>query len=128
VTSSESIISRHLGKQIFLDSNLLLLLLIGRFQRERIEKFKRTSNFSPEHVKDAWSRSFGFDMKVLVEVFHPSTEIADFNSFRLFRLTDAAIHQAGSGMLILTQDSRLAAYLRNTGMDCLALEEIFASA
>jgi hypothetical protein len=34
------------GKRILLDANLLLLFLIGSFQRERIAKFKRTARFT----------------------------------------------------------------------------------
>ncbi|HEY5331354.1 MAG TPA: hypothetical protein VIJ79_15840 [Acidobacteriaceae bacterium] len=146
MTFSENVLSKYLGKRIFLDSNLLLLLLIGRFQRERIETFKRTSTFTradfdnlvaltrqfskvattphvltevngmanslPEYVKDAWSLSFAAAIRDLLEIFDPATEIIDHECFRLFGLTDAAIKQAGSEMLILTQDSRLAAYLR----------------
>ena len=158
MTFSESILSKYLGKPIFLDSNLLLLLLVGHFQRERIETFKRTSIFTktdfdnlvaltrlfgkvtstphvltevnsmanslPEYLKDGWSVSFAAAIRNFDKIRDPATELVSQDSFRLFGLTDASIDQAAKEMLVLTQDSRLAAYLRGIGMDCLALEEV----
>jgi hypothetical protein len=46
MTPEEYIFSQYRGKRILLDSNLLLLFLIGSFERRRIEQFKRTSDFS----------------------------------------------------------------------------------
>ncbi len=42
----QRLLSRFRGGRVLLDTNLLLLLLIGAFERERIEKFKRTAGFT----------------------------------------------------------------------------------
>ncbi len=43
---AELLLTRYRGKRVLLDANLLLLYLIGSFQRERVELFKRTEGFS----------------------------------------------------------------------------------
>jgi rRNA-processing protein FCF1 len=44
--AEQVIFRRFRGGRILLDTNLLLLLLIGSFERDRIENFKRTAKFS----------------------------------------------------------------------------------
>ncbi len=44
----DELFREYRGKSVLLDANLLLLLLIGTFQRERIATFKRTAQFSAE--------------------------------------------------------------------------------
>jgi hypothetical protein len=44
--SNEALFQLFRGKRILLDANLLLLYLIGSFQRGRIEVFKRTAHFT----------------------------------------------------------------------------------
>ncbi len=44
----DEIFNRHKGKSVLLDTNLLLLLLIGSFERQRIGSFKRTDRFTEE--------------------------------------------------------------------------------
>jgi hypothetical protein len=46
MTTEEQIFTQYRGKRVLLDANLLLLYLIGSFERKRIELFKRTSGFS----------------------------------------------------------------------------------
>jgi len=46
MTPAEDLIVRFRGGDILPDSNLLLLLLIGSFERQRIRIFKRTAAFS----------------------------------------------------------------------------------
>jgi hypothetical protein len=41
-----SVVAKHKGAAIVLDSNLLLLLVVGRLDLGRIEKFSRTSMFT----------------------------------------------------------------------------------
>jgi hypothetical protein len=43
---AEALFRRFRGGRVLLDTNLLLLLLIGSFDRERIVRFKRTASFS----------------------------------------------------------------------------------
>lgn len=44
--SEVEVFTRFRGGRILLDANLLLLLLIGTFERDRIERFKRTASYS----------------------------------------------------------------------------------
>ena len=46
MTTEEHLFKKYRGKRVLLDANLLLLFLIGSFQRSRVETFKRTANFS----------------------------------------------------------------------------------
>ena len=46
MSSEDLLIAQHKGKSVLLDSNLLLLMLVGTFQRTRVESFKRTAHFS----------------------------------------------------------------------------------
>jgi hypothetical protein len=49
MTFEEQIFGRHVGKKLILDSNLLLLLLIGDFEPALIKNFKRTARYSLDH-------------------------------------------------------------------------------
>ena len=42
----ESVFAKYRGKRVLLDANLLLLFLIGSFERNRVERFKRTADFT----------------------------------------------------------------------------------
>lgn len=42
----EELFLRFRGRQVLLDTNLLLLFLVGSYERKRIRNFKRTSTFS----------------------------------------------------------------------------------
>jgi hypothetical protein len=53
------LISRYRSAGIFLDTNLLLLYLIGKFDPDRIERFKRTEKFSYE------------DFQILLRIMRP---------------------------------------------------------
>jgi hypothetical protein len=46
MTPEEYIFNQYRGKRVLLDANILLLYLIGSFERRRVEQFKRTSDFS----------------------------------------------------------------------------------
>lgn len=46
MTPEELLFLKYRGKRILLDSNLLLLFMVGSFQRNRISTFKRTAQFS----------------------------------------------------------------------------------
>jgi len=57
-----SIVAKHKGAAIVLDSNLLLLLVVGRLDPDRIVKFSRTSMFTKKdfdtlkHLVSSFSR------------------------------------------------------------------------
>lgn len=42
------LLSRYYAKGIIIDTNILLLYLVGRVNRERVPRFKRTAQFIPE--------------------------------------------------------------------------------
>lgn len=45
-THYENLIRKHKSSGILVDTNLLLLLLVGNFRQDQIERFKRTSMFT----------------------------------------------------------------------------------
>jgi len=127
----EDVFLRFRGGRILLDANILLLLLIGSFERSRIAQFKRTAGFSefefdqlvgflraftqivttphiltevsnlgnalPEHLKGSWGDHFAIRAGSFVEVFEKSKSLMEGPVFRVFGLTDAAIHSQFSG-------------------------------
>ena len=46
MTPEEYLFKQYRGKRILLDANLLLLYLVGTFERARIVRFKRTATFT----------------------------------------------------------------------------------
>jgi hypothetical protein len=46
MTATELLFEKYRGKRILLDANLLLLFLIGTFDRGLIDRFKRTASFA----------------------------------------------------------------------------------
>jgi hypothetical protein len=70
-----SILNRYRGKRILLDANLLLLWLIGTFQRTRIEVFKRTASFSTIEF-DVLS-SLLLEFRTIVTTPHVLTEVSN---------------------------------------------------
>ena len=48
MTEVSKLLSKYYTKGIIIDTNILLLYLIGRVNRERIPRFKRTAQFTPE--------------------------------------------------------------------------------
>src|SRR4051794_28125217 len=45
---TEALLQKHRAKGVLLDTNLLVLLLVGSVNKHRILNFKRTGNFSIE--------------------------------------------------------------------------------
>ena len=158
MTYAETVIARHLGKSVFVDTNLLLLYLVGTFQRERVLTFKRTSQFTlaqfdflvaligrfekvattphilteinglanalPANTKRSWGQFFAVAIDTQLEIYNPARVIANAAAFLPFGLTDAAIEIAAAELLTLTEDTRLAAFLRQEGLDALSLTEL----
>ena len=46
-----ALITKHQGRGVFIDTNLLVLLLVGSVNPSRIPKFKRTQDFSIEDFR-----------------------------------------------------------------------------
>jgi hypothetical protein len=62
------LVDRHRQNGILVDANLLLLLVVGRFDERRIQRFERTRDFVIEDFRllDAMVRPFFTNLK------HPS--------------------------------------------------------
>jgi hypothetical protein len=48
---ARALIEKHQAKGVLVDANLLVLLLVGRVNRQRIPAFKRTQNFTIEDAE-----------------------------------------------------------------------------
>jgi|ERR1035438_5007940 hypothetical protein len=48
---AQALIEKHQAKGVLVDTNLLVLLLVGRVNRQRIPAFKRTQNFTIEDAE-----------------------------------------------------------------------------
>jgi hypothetical protein len=48
---ASALIEKHIGKGVFVDANLLVLLLVGSVNPKRIATFKRTQNFSVDDFR-----------------------------------------------------------------------------
>jgi len=70
------LIEKHRGRGAFLDANLLVLLLVGRINPQRIESFKRTQNFTKREfvVLEILVEAFG---KPLVATPHVLSQVSD---------------------------------------------------
>jgi len=55
-----NLLKKYYKKGIIIDTNILLLYLVGRVNRDRIARFKRTATFLPE------------DYDLLLELTHES--------------------------------------------------------
>jgi hypothetical protein len=74
MTDAETIFDRFRGRPVLVDANLLLLYLIGTFQRARVETFKRTSEFTLEQFDILFRLLRGFP--VIVTTPHILTEVS----------------------------------------------------
>lgn len=78
MTVDEAIFNRYRGKRILLDANLLLLWMIGSYQRSRIEVFKRTSSFTTADF-DALE-AIVLQFRLLVTTPHLLTEVSNLSN------------------------------------------------
>jgi hypothetical protein len=147
-------INTYKDKGLLIDTNLLLLLFVGLHSRKGIQRFKRTSQFTPEDF-DCLARVvqlfkqvvttpsvltevsnllgqlpesvrlpvfevFSVGIHTFQEQFTPSRELAQESCFPKFGLTDAGIVESAKGkFLVLTDDFRLAGYLKRRGIDVI---------
>jgi len=83
------IVQRHARQGILVDTNLLLLLVIGQFERELILSFKRTASYSLEDY-DTLLMFVGFFDKlittpnILTEISNFVGQLADPKKLRVF--------------------------------------------
>ena len=70
------LIEKHRGRGVFVDANLLVLLLVGRVNTQRIRDFKRTQDFSVEDFRllDSLVKWFG---KPLIATPYILSQVSD---------------------------------------------------
>jgi hypothetical protein len=96
-----ALITKHQGRGVFIDTNLLVLLLVGLVNPSRIPSFKRTQDFSTD------------DFRVL----HPL--------FERFGLGDASVAQVcARGIVVLTADVQLQIALGSMGLDAINFNHV----
>src|SRR5437868_3470412 len=72
---AEALIEKHKAKGVLVDTNLLVLLLVGRVRERRILEFKRTENFTIEdfHLLERLVAWFG----KLIATPHVLSQVSD---------------------------------------------------
>lgn len=128
---------------LLIDTNILLLHLIGRFAPARIGSWKRIEQFTVEDFRllsaligrferlittphiltevgnfapAAYLSTFARDLIVFDEVFVPSADLASTGDVAGLGLTDAAIARcAREGVLIVTEDFEMSQRLLRRG-------------
>jgi hypothetical protein len=74
------LINQHRGSGLLVDTNLLLLFLIGRTNRNRISKFKRTQAYTIEDF-DLLDR-FMAEFQILITTPHVLTELSNLGKLQ----------------------------------------------
>lgn len=156
---AQAILAQSKGRHLLIDSNLLLLLLLGSVNPSILRSFKRLSTFrySDFQVLVELSRSFKIatTAHVLTEVSNLANalphnqkeivfpyiasrikflredvvyaiDVATQPEFSSFGLTDAALSRLSSSHLLITDDGRLAHYLRGRKNTVLTLSDLNA--
>lgn len=75
MTAVADTLRKNRGKRILIDTNLLLLYLIGTFERARITRFKRTSDFTEDDFE--LLATFLSAFPVIVTTPHLLTEVGN---------------------------------------------------
>ena len=75
MTDVLQLIHKHLGNGLLVDTNLLLLHLIGRTNKNRILKFKRTQAYTIEDFE--LLERFIAEFKILITTPHVLTEVSN---------------------------------------------------
>lgn len=134
MTLWQDAIERYRGKGVLVDANLLLLYFVGRYDRDRIETFKRTNNYSVEafdvlakflrlfstvvttpniltevsnlskQLPPAYYDEFKQQLLVLEEKYVSSRSVCASEHFRQFGLTDSIIVELGRNQFLVLTD------------------------
>lgn len=149
-----NLILKYRNKGILIDTNLLLLYLIGSYDIEQIRDFKRTAHFNTDDFSNTLEFVESFEIKittphVLTEVsnlmgnrseffimlesyiklseekFIFSKDVCQEPYFRKFGLADmVTLETAKNSYLVFTDDRPLFGYLTNLGLDVVSLDQI----
>jgi hypothetical protein len=76
-----ALIRKHKGRGVLVDSNLLVLFLVGSVNRKRVQVFKRTRDFSLDEfdVLKALISHFGLPVIVTPHVLSQVSDLADLD-------------------------------------------------
>lgn len=148
------LIQKYKQKGLLIDTNILLLYVVGAIDIKIIKDFKRTAIFTENdfysvskfidyfdvkittpHILKETSNLFGnkenlqVALKTYIELakenFLESKQIANTRHFLHFGLADTAINEiAKDSYLVVTDDNKLFGYLQNQKVDVVNLEQI----
>jgi rRNA-processing protein FCF1 len=145
------LLTKYRNKGILVDTNLLLLFIVGSLDPGLIPRISRTASYSVQDFQIVAKVIDFFDTKVttphvltevsnlidrievqrtlrsfvsiVVEKFVESSKIVTHNMFEKFGLADTAILDVSKdNYLVLTNDGPLIGFLSNNDVDVLSLE------
>lgn len=149
-----NLVQKYKREGIFVDTELLLLYIVGTFDLNLIRNFGRTSKFSEEdfllvsrfielfdvkitspHILTEVSNFIGNKkelhlflkeyLKFVDEKHLNSVEIAENEAFINFGLADTALsHIAKNSYLVFTNDNPLYGFLLNSKIDVVNLDQV----
>ena len=148
------LIQKYRQKGILIDTNLVLLYIVGSIDILRIREFSRTAMFTANDFYKVSKFIDYFDLKITTphvltevsnlignrqnlptllqtyiekskEIFLESSEVSKRNAFFNFGLADTAITETAKGSyLVLTDDRPLYGFLINSQIDVVSLDLI----
>jgi hypothetical protein len=148
------LIRKYRKKGILLDTNILLLYLVGTFDQRIVSTFSRTSNFSENdfiillkllalfeakfttpHILTEVSNLFGnrhdlhYSLQayfmIVQELYITGARLGQNENFVEFGMTDTAILDLyENSYLVVTDDRRFYGLLLNNGVDTINFEDI----
>jgi len=149
-----TLIQKYRQKGVLVDTNLLLLYIVGSFDISLIRDFKRTANFTEDDFERVSKFVDYFDLKITTphvlteisdfidnrqalqsvlkvyiehsqEVFLESLELSKKETFLKFGLADTSVtYTAKDSYLIFTDDRPLYGFLINSEIDAVNLDQI----
>ena len=148
------LLGKYRKKGLLIDTNLLVLYIVGSLDIELIRDFSRTSQFTIDDFYLLSDFSDLFDLKITTphilteasnligksrnlrgllkiyisnadEKFLESSKVTENDDFIDFGLTDTAIiNVSQNSCLVLTDDRPLYGFLINKGIDTVSLDEL----
>ena len=148
------LIQTYKNKGLLIDTNILLLYIVGSFDPILIRDFKRTANFNEDDfdIVSKFIRLFDFlittphiltevsnfidkrqNLQAVLkgyienskEIFMESSELSKQVTFLKFGLADSSVtHTAKDKYLIFTDDRPLYGFLINSQIDAVNLEQL----
>jgi hypothetical protein len=141
----QELIGKHRADGILVDTNLMILWMVGRSNRRGIERHKRTAAFTSDDY-DRLDQFIGEFHRIVTtphvlteisnlipelagalkswvgqahELWNQSIAIVEDPCFLPFGLADAAISAAAQNFLVITSDAALCAALQRHGRDAI---------